>query len=79
MLDIEPIAEQASDADTWQDDLIEVDHVTLLQCLRQVSAQLTREFVATSEMSSSLAEDGTPVPIEPSRLCALMQPFLCMN
>ena len=80
MLDRETIEEPVPCQDAWQDALIEVDHVTLLQCLRQVNAQLTRELVAAGgAVSLALSQDGVPVPIQPRRLCDLMQPFLCMN
>ena len=79
VLEKEPISEQIPDTDVWEDTLVEVDHMTLLQCLRQINAQLTREFVAQGDISLTLSQDGIPVPIQPRRLCDLMQPFLCMN
>lgn len=79
VLDRESISEALPRTDAWQEALVEVDHMTLLQCLRQINAQLTRELVAQGDISLALHQDDVPVPIQPRRLCDLMQPFLCMN
>ncbi len=79
MLERETIAKHVPPTDSWQDSLMEVDHVSLLKCVRQSNSQVIQEILGGSDIPQALILEGVPIPVRPHRFCELMEPFLCMN
>jgi len=59
--------------------LIHLTHSHLLTSIRQMNGRMTRELLNCPDTLRVVDLEDAPVPINLSRFCELMAPYLCMN
>ena len=59
--------------------LIHLTHSHLLTSIRRMNGRMTRELLNCPDTLRVVDLEDAPVPINLSRFCELMAPYLCMN